>query len=348
MNPTSFIHQQASHCESGVMSAIVRHSGLPLSEAMAFGLAPALAFAYLPFIRLYSLPLVSYRMPPRAIIRGLQKPLGFSMCTETFRSPQDGVRRLDELLDAGKVVGLQVSVFWLPFMPKDFRFHFNAHNLLAYGRDAANGDYLLSDPVLEEPVKCAPADLSKARFARGVLAPKGLIYYPANAPREPDWGKVLPVAIKKTVRIMLYTPLPLIGVRGINWLARSFQRLPVATDPQTSKRYMGHLVRMQEEIGTGGGGFRFMYAAFLEEAATLTGRTALAELAEKLIGIGDYWREFALATARMIRDRDPLDSGRLAGLLRAQAVREKTFFSELGKAVRQTHAVIPADVTASL
>ncbi|MDR3087057.1 MAG: BtrH N-terminal domain-containing protein, partial [Azoarcus sp.] len=211
---------------------------------------------------------------------------------------------------------------------------FNAHNLLAYGRDDASGDYLLSDPVMEEPVRCAPADLAKARFARGLLAPKGLLYYPETAPREPDWEKVIPAAIKKTARVMLHTPLPLIGVKGIGWVARAFQRLPVATDPQASKLYMGHLVRMQEEIGTGGGGFRFMYAAFLEEAAQLTHRPAFAELGEELTGIGDYWREFALAAARMIRDRDPLDAERLADLLRAQAAREKAFFTALGKAVR--------------
>ena len=30
--------------------------------------------------------------------------------------------------------------------------------------------------------------------------------------------------------------------------------------------YLAQLVRMQEEIGTGGGGFRYIYAAFLQEA----------------------------------------------------------------------------------
>ncbi|MDR1063738.1 MAG: BtrH N-terminal domain-containing protein [Azoarcus sp.] len=329
-----FVHRQASHCESGVMSAIVRHNGLPLSEPMAFGLASALTFAYLPFIKLSGLPLVSYRMPPGAIIRGLQKPLRFSMRTETFRRPGRGVARLDELLDAGCLVGLQVSVFWLPFMPSDFRFHFNAHNLLAYGRDGESGDYLLSDPVLEDPVRCAPADLAKARFAKGALAPKGLIYYPATPPREPDWRRAIPASIKKTVRMMLFTPLPIIGVRGIERLARAFDRLPGVADPQASKRYIGHLVRMQEEIGTGGAGFRFMYAAFLEEAAPLAARPALADLAAELVGIGDGWREFALATARMIRDRDPLDPKRLAGLLRGQGAREKAFFAALGKAVK--------------
>ena len=31
--------------------------------------------------------------------------------------------------------------------------------------------------------------------------------------------------------------------------------------------YLAQMIRMQEEIGTGGGGFRFIYGAFLEEAA---------------------------------------------------------------------------------
>jgi hypothetical protein len=333
MTATGFIHQQASHCESGVMSAIVRHYGLPLSEPMAFGLASALAFAFLPFIKLAGLPLASYRMPPRAIIRGLQKPLGFSMRAETFRRREEGAARLDELLDAGKVVGLQTSVFWLPFLPPDFRFHFNAHNLLAYGRDAASGDYLLSDPVLETPVRCPPADLAKARFARGLLAPKGLLYYPASPPREPDWKRALPAAIRKTARTMARTPIAFIGARGIARMARAVERLP-AGDPCASKLYIGHLVRMQEEIGTGGGGFRFMYAAFLEEAASLAARPAFAELAGELVEIGDLWREFALAAARMIRDRDPFDPARLGALLRAQSARELAFFTALDKAAQ--------------
>lgn len=327
----AFEHRHASHCESGVMSAILRQTGLPLSEPMTFGLSSALSFAYLPVIRINGLPLVAYRMPPRFIIKGLQKPLGLKMRFETFGSPEAGERRLDELLAQGHVVGLQASVFWLPYMPPDLRFHFNAHNLLAYGRDEASGDYLISDPVAEEPVTCAAADLARARFAKGALAPKGLLYYATGTPQEPDWAKVLPKAIRKTTRIMLDTPLPVIGVRGMRWLARAVERLP-ATDAQQTKLFIGQVVRMQEEIGTGGGGFRYMYAAFLQEAAERLARPALNELADTLVDIGDEWREFALATARMIRDRDPLDPPKLAGLLRGLADREQAFFRDLRRA----------------
>jgi hypothetical protein len=327
-----FQHSQASHCESGVMSNLLRHHELPLSEPMTFGLSSALSFAYLPIIKINGLPLVAYRMPPKAIIKGLQKPLGLKMRFETFGSPAAGTARLNELLDQGKLVGLQTSVFWLPYLPEDLRFHFNAHNVLAFGRDPATGDYLLSDPVAETTVTCAPADLQRARFAKGALAPKGLLYYPVGTPHLPDWQKVLPAAIKKTTRIMLDAPLPIIGVRGIRWLAKAIEKLDTGSGAAHSKLFIGQVVRMQEEIGTGGGGFRFIYASFLQEAAELLNRPALGELAEQLIDIGDEWREFALATARMIRDRDPLQPPKLADKLRAIAGHEQSFFRDLRRA----------------
>ena len=329
----NFQHSQAAHCESGVISSMVRHLGLPLSEAMAFGLSSAMSFAYLPIIKINGLPLVAYRMPPKFIIKGLQKPLGLKMRFETFRSPAAAEQRLDALLGQGKVVGLQTSVFWLPYMPPDLRFHFNAHNVLAFGRDAASGDYLLSDPVGEEPVTCPAVDLAKARFARGALAPKGLLYYAETRPQEPNWAKALPKAIKKTTSIMLDSPLPIIGVRGIRRLAKAIERLDASGKPEQTKLFIGQVVRMQEEIGTGGGGFRFIYAAFLQEAAEKLAKPTFNELADTLIDIGDEWREFALATARMIRNRDPLHMPTLGDKLRGIADREQTFFRDLRRAL---------------
>ncbi len=323
----AFVHSHAAHCESGVMSSLLRHHGLPLSEAMAFGLASAVAFAYLPCIRVNGLPLIAYRMPPRAIVKGLDRKLGLGMRFETFRSPGAGMARLDALLDAGELVGLQTSVFWLPYFPPDLRFHFNAHNLLVYGREG--NDYLISDPVAEAPVRCARQDLQRARFAKGMLAPKGLLYYATRAPAEPAWVPLGRSALARTARIMLHTPLPMIGVRGIRLLARRVERLPLGDSADRTRLYIGNIVRMQEEIGTGGGGFRFLYASFLQELAAKTGYTALDALSARLVEIGDRWREFALAAARMIRGRDPLAPPALAERLRALAAEEKRFFQDL-------------------
>jgi hypothetical protein len=328
----SFVHTHASHCESGVMAALVRYHGLPMSEAMAFGLSSALCFAYLPFIRINGLPLIAYRMPPHTIIKRLHRGLGLGMRFEKFRSPERGMARLDALLDAGELVGLQTSVFWLPYFPPDLRFHFNAHNLLVYGREG--DDYLISDPVVETVVRCGRKDLEKARFAKGILAPKGLLYYATAKPARPDWARLGRRALARTARIMLHAPLPLVGVRAIAMLARRVERLSLADGGEPARLYVGNIVRMQEEIGTGGGGFRFLYASFLQELAAATGYGALDRLASRLVDIGDRWREFALAAARMIRGRDTFAPPALAALLRALAAEEKQFFRDVDAAQR--------------
>ncbi len=324
LNTPAFLHQHAAHCESGVVSSLLRHEGIAISEAMAFGLSAALSFAYLPFIKLAGMPLIAYRMPPRFIIKGLSKPLKTRFVFETFSSPDTGKKRLDELIAQGKVVGLQTSVYWLPYFPEDMRFHFNGHNLLVYGRE--RDEYLISDPVFETPVRCASADLQRARFAKGMLAPKGLLYYPQDIGSEGVQPDAVLVAIRKNCKIML-GPVPIAGIRGIRLLAKKIRALP--GDAPATKAFIGHIIRMQEEIGTGGAGFRFLYAAFLQEAARLTARPQLARLADELTEIGDGWRGFALAIARMVKGRDPMDPARLADLLAAQADAEARFFAAL-------------------
>ena len=54
---------------------------------------------------------------------------------------------LDECLKAGHPVGCQVGVYYLTYFPKEYRFHFNAHNLIVFGKEDDN--YLISDPVME-------------------------------------------------------------------------------------------------------------------------------------------------------------------------------------------------------
>ena len=120
-------------------SGLLRHAGLELSEPMALGLGNGITFAHFPFFKVGGLPLTSYRMPPGMIYKTLSKMLGFTLRRETFRSPDAGAAALDAHLAAGRPVGAQTSVFWLPYFPPTMRFHFNAHNLIVYGRDG--GEY---------------------------------------------------------------------------------------------------------------------------------------------------------------------------------------------------------------
>ncbi len=295
-----FIHEHAAHCESGVMARLLSHYGLPLSEAMAFGLSGALMFAYIPFVKLGGMPMVAYRRLPKAIIKGLQKNLGVKMKLATFSRPDLGTAALDRLLAQGRITGLQSSVFWLPYFPEDMRFHFNAHNLIVYDKDG--DEYLISDPVFENPVRCSSKDLEKARFVKGMLAPKGLLYYPLVLPEAVDFAIIIPQVIKKTARAMLKTPVPIAGVRAIYALAGAIGRLE-SRDRRYARLFLGHIVRMQEEIGTGGAGFRFIYASFLQESGNLLNNESLRESSLMMTAVGDQWREFALMIAKSIRGK---------------------------------------------
>jgi len=326
--PAAFEHRHAGHCETGVTAGLLRHAGLEISEPMALGLGNGLTFAHLPFVKINGLPLTSYRMPPGAIYKTLSRRLGFTLHRERFGDADAGMRALDAHLAAGRPVGAQTSVFWLPYFPPAMRFHFNAHNLIVYGKDGA--DYLVSDPVLEQPQRCPAPDLVKARFVKGALTPKGLLYYPLGVPREIDYARVVPKAIKSTVNMMLRTPLPIVGVRAIRGLARRIGKL-AAGDPRYARLYVGQIVRMQEEIGTGGAGFRFLYSAFLQELAATTGYAALDPLAAQMTATGDAWRQFALAGAKFVKDKKSTDFAGLANALRECADAEEKVFRFLLK-----------------
>lgn len=327
MNVTEFEHKHAAHCESGVMSSMLRHYGLSLSEPMVFGLASALTFAYLPFLKMGGLPLVAYRSMPKSIIKNIQKNLNVKMKLETFSNKEKGEARLDELLSEGKIVGAQSSVYWLPYFPEEMRFHFNAHNLLIFGKEGDN--YKISDPVFEFTQECDKASLTKARFVKGTMAPKGLLYYPTFVPKEIDLNPIIVKSIKKVAKSMLNTPVPIAGLKGIKYLAKSIRKLK-DKDKRYAKLFLGHIVRMQEEIGTGGAGFRYLYASFLQESSLVfDGDKTLEEASKMFLKVGDEFREFALMIAKAIRSKQDIDYESIATKLDSIADEEREVYKKL-------------------
>lgn len=307
-------HRQYAHCESGVVTALLKCHGLDLSEPMVFGITGGLTFAYIPFIKMTNMPIISYRMLPGSIIKGAEKNLPIKFKTARYKTKENALTELMHLVDRGEIVGLQTSVYWLPYFPPEMRFQFNAHNLIVYGREKE--EFLVSDPVFEHTVRIKAEDLQNARFARGTLAPKGFMYYPLIVGNSIDMEKVIKKSITRTVHMMLYAPVPFIGVRGICYMAKKIERLKRYREQKYIRLFLGHIVRMQEEIGTGGGGFRFMYAAFLQEAAHILKSPHLEEASQMMTEAGDMWRQFALACAKACKsktaDIDVVDIARLA------------------------------------
>jgi len=325
----NFQHRQSAHCESGVTSNLFSHHGVNISEAMAFGIGSGLFFGYVPFIRLNHLPLTTYRSATGGIIKRSTRRLGIELKRHKFRNPVKAMDALDQMLAQGIPVGCQTGGYWLPYFPEAYRFHFNMHNLIVYGKNGH--EYFVSDPIFSEPVSISRLDLMKARFAKGALAPKGKMYYLTKVPENIDFSTAIKKSIKEVCRTMLKSPLPIIGVRGIRFLAGQIESWPDRLGSQKAVLYLGQVIRMQEEIGTGGGGFRFIYAAFLQEAADILDNPHLLDISERLTQTGDRWRDFAVMGARNCKGRASEEESysTMADIVRDCADLEKGVYRDL-------------------
>lgn len=325
-----FEHRQSAHCETGVISNLMRHHGLDISEPMALGIGSGLFFSHMPFIKVNGLPVTTYRIMPGDIFKKFSKRMGVEMKRQKFSSPEKAMAELDNCLEQGLPVGMLTSVFYLPYLPRAFRFHFNAHNIVVYGKEG--DDYLVSDPILEEPVTIDKRMLIRARFAKGMPNTSGRMYYPTHVPQNVDINQALIKGLKYTAKDMGTIPLPIFGGRAIGFLASRVANYEKKYGKEEAKKYIGNIVRMQEEIGTGGAGFRFMFGAFLQEASARLGNPVLHKKSLEITKIGDLWRNFAYDCGRMVKDRaDDLTYQDLADQLSDIGKKEILFFQSIHK-----------------
>lgn len=331
---SDFNHNQTAHCENGVTVSLLKHYGVDfITEPLAFGIGSGLFYIQIPFLKVNNGPAISFRTMPGAIFKRTCKALNVKIDSQKFKSEVEAKRVLDQKLAQNIPVGCQVGVFHLNYFPKEYRFHFNAHNIIVFGKE--DDKYLVSDPVMEITTELDAHTLNKVRFAKGALAPKGHIYHPTEVGNisEEQLIQAIRKGIKRNCRDMLHIPGGVAGVKGINHTAKHIRKWRDKLGERQAALYLGQIVRMQEEIGTGGGGFRFLYAAFLEEASAITGNTELLNVSEKITKAGDLWRDSALLMSGIYKGRlnTQNDYIQSANLLNEISALEKEAFKQLSK-----------------
>lgn len=333
MNNIEFNHRQAAHCENGAAVSIFQYNGIDIDEPLVFGIGAGLFYIYIPFLKVNQAPAISYRPMPGWIFSRAAKRLNIDIKREHFSSVEKSFEALDRNLDKGIVSGLQVGVYHLPYLPDEYRFHFNAHNIVVYGK--IGNEYLISDPVMEITTTLTKEELAKTRFTKGVFSPRGHMYYPTHIPDHFDFPKAIISGIKRTTNDML-APVPFVGVNGIKYVAK---KIPIWAKNEGTKKtnyYLAQIIRMQEEIGTGGGGFRFIYSAFLQEAAGILDKPEFLEFSSRMTVIGDDWRMFAVEASRVCKKRNEDKNAyhNLSEIMLDIASKEKQFFIDLKKAIK--------------
>ena len=329
-----FEHLQAAHCENGVTTNLLRSVGVnKISEPLSFGIGSGIFYVHIPILKINNGPAIAFRTMPGLIFKRTCKSLNIPVVRKKFTSKVQAEKFLDECLNAGQPVGCQVGVYYLSYFPKAYRFHFNAHNLIVYGKNDDN--YLISDPIMENVTTLTRYELERVRFAKGALAPRGQLYYPKQHVIVTDnqIRTAIQQGIKKSVNDMLNIPFSIAGVKGIAGTGKKIKKWRDELGLEKAGLYLAQLVRMQEEIGTGGGGFRYIYGAFLQEAYKFHPKDELLEISKIFTRSGDLWRNAAVQAAGIYKGRigSQADFDVMGDHLLEISLVEKKAFSDLSK-----------------
>lgn len=328
-----FIHRQAGHCESGATSNLFQHYGLNISEPMAFGIGNGIYFSYIPFLKIQFAPMISFRNLPNTVFKRSTEYLGIdSTVIKKIRDPKEAMQLLDRNLEKGIPTGMQVGVFQLTFFPPEYRMHYNMHNLVCFGKEG--NLYKISDTVMEHPQVLTYDDLLRVRYAKGAFAPMGKMYWINNIGKDIDLKQAIRKALKKTVYEMIGVPFPLVGVKGLRWMARDLKKWPEKHGNDKASFYLGQILRMAEDFGTGGAGFRYIFGAFLKESGELfNNHEALLSSSDLMGKTANKWREFTYIGARNCKNRSKPeeDYGMLSERLLEIADMEEQVYKKLKK-----------------
>ena len=336
MSIIAYNHKMAAHCESGTITSLLNNRGLDITEALVFGISSGIFFGYFHKMKSFTFPTFIVRNKPGQMRTNLSKRLGIKFHTEKFRRPDEGQTVLDQLLEKNIPVAVQVDFFYMDYIPSWERVHINVHFIVIVGKKGSK--YIVSDSYFPQLVELESESLRKARFAGGSMSPKGFLFYPEFIPDKIDYQKAIIKGIKKSCFNMLKIPLPFLGVNGIRLFSRKIIEWPSRSrDIEHLSHEIMKINILLEDQGTGGAGFRFLFATFLQQAADILKKPELNNLSKEMMIIGDGWREISLLAARYGKNRD-LEMNRLEELgnkLSDRASAEEVFFKKLNVLIKE-------------
>lgn len=330
----NYPHERAMHCETGSARNLFKFKGMDYSESMIFGIGSGIDFIHFPVPLLNHLECPLFRSLTTKVFKNFSKRMKIKYKMLTFYDQDKAMRKLDSLLEAGIPVGLVVEVLFLPYFREiSGDWHFNGHQIVVVGKEG--DDYIVSDTewYLPSPLynRISSADLKKARFPKDLFALKGAMFYIESFSENIDMKKAIVKGIKKSCHRMVGIPLPFVGYRGIYHLSKRIRKYISKYGKDQALESIKWQYTISEVAGTGGSGYRFIYASFLKEAAEYLKDEELSELAMEMRQVGESWQQYAVEATRYIKSDGTNDINLLADLIQSIAPQEEQIFRKLKK-----------------
>ena len=306
-------HFSGRHYETGTVANILAyqgvtapHTGQPLSEALLLGVSGGIAFGYFTFeyqgYRPHLILLPRYTFDP---LETLFDRLAIPRDVQQTANPEKGQQNLLDVLERGQPALVWLDKFSLPYMqlPYDER-NWRIEPVVVFGLE---GDQVYLADRSNRPLT-VPLDAFTQARAR-VKQDK----FRVVALDPPDMDR-LPAAVQKGIWqcISLFTDKPPKGKKeNFGFAAYSYwaDMLTNTRNKQSWTRYFPPGERLYAALagdivqpggfdwinswGAGAGMERGLYADFLDEAALLLGKPALAESSALFRNAADAWNTLA-------------------------------------------------------
>ncbi len=334
MKEIKFEHKMGAHCESGTVTALLNHKGLDISEPMVFGISGNIFFGYMESSN-FSFPTFIVRNKPGSIRKNFGKYTGVKFHTKSFKSKEKGEAYLNNLINNDIPTAAQVDFYYMDYLPEWQRVHINVHFVTLIGKNET--DYLVSDSYFPQKAKIDINRMTKARFVNGFMAPKGFLFYPESIPGNIDLDKAIIKGIKKSAYNMTKIPIPFLGIKGMRKFAKKVTEWPKITrDIDHLSHEIMKITLLLEDQGTGGAGYRYLFATFLQEASEKLNDNSFKDMSKRMMEIGDNWRNISYFAAKIGKNRDlgPERLKELSNMINDRADEEQEFFTDLYKLVK--------------
>ena len=302
-------HHPGRHCASTALCNMVNFHGIALSEAMCFGIGAGLGMWYLETGAMKSGRMIHVRSAD--IEAQFFKRIGYDFSWQQFKEPEDAEKALCTNLDKGLPSIVQTDIYHLPYYGS--KTHFPGHDVTVWGYDPEDKTFLITDTEMTSLLAVPFADMRKALYSQnGFFTMEGNQFSPETLILPDDMTRVIRRAIVHNSRVILSIINDFQGIAGLEkWMKELTEVWPNLSDWQWTARFAYQVI---ERRGTGGGGFRLMYADFLKEAETYCPQVAARGLPAGMHEAGSAWTGLALALKDASEQISPDFSAVLNGL----------------------------------
>lgn len=340
----NFPNPRRKHCETGTFLNMLDYYGYQIDEAMAFGIGSGIYFLYSPFLRMRGIILPMLRIKPPLIVKKFceRMNLGYHGM-EYGHQVNKAMRSLDELVDRNVPVGVVASVGGLNYFGRIVNeSNMNGHVFTVVGKEGSVYSIADSDSrlITDEYVSIDEPTMRKVRFATGLAAPRGKMFYidplPDGYAETVDLKKAILQGIDESCYRMLRIPITYYGYTGLHCFATSLKRWKI----WFSKELQGYILlwffRLIETAGTGGAGYRYMYADFLKQASEIFQSEVLFDSSQLMEADADTWRQFSLDCRRYMKSEN-VTLKEMAEVLETIGEQERVIFTKIDKEFLKPH-----------